>query len=68
LVTGNFALVPLGVMDRKITMANLWFNWSWVFLGNLIGGILYVAHRKTTALAEVKPRSVVADVGAAAMR
>ena len=41
LVTGNFALVPLAVMDRKITMANLWFNWSWVFLGNLIGGILY---------------------------
>jgi formate/nitrite transporter len=41
LVTGNFALVPLGVMDRKITMANLWSNWSWVFVGNLIGGILY---------------------------
>src|ERR687887_1334133 len=36
LVTGNFALVPLGVMDGKITMANLWFNWSWVFLGNLV--------------------------------
>ncbi len=41
LVTGNFALVPLGVMDGKIKMANLWFNWGWVFLGNLIGGILY---------------------------
>src|SRR5438093_8040225 len=43
LVTGNFALVPLGVMDGKIKMANLWFNWGWVFLGNLIGGILYAA-------------------------
>src|SRR5213593_5016797 len=32
LVTGNFALVPLGVMDGKIKMANLWFNWGWVFL------------------------------------
>src|SRR5499426_3377536 len=41
LVTGNFALVPLGVMDGKIEMRNLWSNWSWVFLGNLIGGVLY---------------------------
>src|SRR5574337_2136406 len=38
LVTGNFALVPLGVMNGKIKMANVWFNWGWVFLGNLIGG------------------------------
>jgi len=50
LVTGNFALVPLGVMDGKIKMANLWFNWGWVFLGNLIGGILYaVLFAKTLA-------------------
>ena len=41
LVTGNFALVPLGVMDGKIKGADLMFNWSWVFLGNLIGGIVY---------------------------
>ena len=41
LVTGNFALVPLGVMDGKISMGSLWFNWGWVFLGNLIGGVLY---------------------------
>jgi len=41
LVTGNFALVPLGVMERKINMGNLFSNWSWVFLGNLIGGVLY---------------------------
>lgn len=41
LVTGNFALVPLGVMEGRINMADLWFNWGWVFLGNLIGGVLY---------------------------
>ncbi len=41
LVTGNFAVVPLGVLDRKIPMSRLWFNWGWVFLGNLVGGILY---------------------------
>jgi formate/nitrite transporter FocA (FNT family) len=41
LVTGNFAVVPLGVLERKITMTNLWWNWSWVFLGNLLGSLLY---------------------------
>jgi len=29
---------------------------------------LYMTHRKTATVAEVKPRSVVADVGASAMR
>ncbi len=41
LVTGNFAVVPLGVLDKRITMSQLWFNWGWVFFGNLVGGILY---------------------------
>lgn len=41
LVTGNFAVVPLAVLERKITMTHLWRNWSWVFLGNLIGSLLY---------------------------
>jgi formate/nitrite transporter len=43
LVTGNFALVPLGVLQRKITMRELANNWSWVFLGNLIGSVTYAA-------------------------
>jgi formate/nitrite transporter len=41
LVTGNFAVVPLGVLERKISMGNLCWNWSWVFLGNLLGSLLY---------------------------
>ena len=41
LVTGNFAVVPLGAMERKITIAQMGWNWSWVFLGNLIGSLLY---------------------------
>ena len=40
LVTGNFAVVPLGVMDGKVKMADLLSNWTWVFAGNLIGGML----------------------------
>ena len=41
LVTGNFALLPLGAMDGKIKMADVGFNWGWVFVGNLVGSILY---------------------------
>jgi formate transporter len=41
LVTGNFALVPLAVREGKSTMSALLSNWSWVFLGNLIGGVVY---------------------------
>ena len=41
LVTGNFAVVPIGVMDGKVKMAALLSNWTWVFAGNLIGGMLY---------------------------
>ena len=41
LVTGNFALVPLGMLDRKIGPAELFHNWLWVFVGNLAGSVLY---------------------------
>jgi len=41
LVTGNFALLPLGVREGKITLAALLSNWGWVFLGNLIGSVFY---------------------------
>lgn len=61
LVTGNFALVPLGVLEKKITMSNLWFNWSWVFLGNLIGSLLYaVLFAKTLAPAAPLIKSLIA--------
>jgi len=61
LVTGNFALVPLGVMDGKISMGSLWFNWSWVFLGNLIGGVLYaVLFAKTLTAAAPLTKLLVA--------
>jgi len=61
LVTGNFALVPLGVLEKKITMSNLWFNWSWVFLGNLIGSPLYaVLFAKTLAPAAPLIKTLIA--------
>src|SRR5713101_351436 len=41
LVTGNFALVPLAVREGRATVGALVSNWSWVFVGNLVGSIAY---------------------------
>jgi len=41
LATGNFALLPIAVMDGRINMKQLVYNWTWVLIGNLIGGIMY---------------------------
>ncbi len=41
LVTGNFALVPMALWDGKVPFGRLLGNWMWVFLGNLIGGVVY---------------------------
>lgn len=41
LVTGNFALLPLAVREGKSTIGALLSNWSWVFLGNLLGSVVY---------------------------
>jgi formate transporter len=41
LVTGSFALVPLAYIERKTSASNVLINWGWVFLGNLIGALIY---------------------------
>ncbi|MBW3624372.1 MAG: formate/nitrite transporter family protein [Armatimonadetes bacterium] len=41
LVTGNFALLPLPVLERRAGLRQLFTNWSWVFLGNLLGSLFY---------------------------
>ena len=43
LVTGNFALLPAGVMGGTVRVTKLLRNWGWVYLGNLIGSVLYAA-------------------------
>jgi formate/nitrite transporter len=43
LVTGNFALLPAGVMAGTVPITKLLRNWGWVYLGNLIGSVLYAA-------------------------
>jgi len=41
LVTGNFAVVPLAVREQRTTLGALASNWSWVFVGNLLGAMFY---------------------------
>jgi formate transporter len=41
LATGNFALLPLGVMAGKVQIGAMLRNWGWVYLGNLLGSLAY---------------------------
>lgn len=43
LVTGNFALLPMGLMGGAARVKGLLRNWGWVYLGNLAGSVLYAA-------------------------
>ncbi|MES0371676.1 MAG: formate/nitrite transporter family protein, partial [Mariprofundaceae bacterium] len=41
LATGNFALIPIAVKDGRASLGQLAYNWTWVLIGNLIGGVFY---------------------------
>jgi formate/nitrite transporter len=43
LVTGNFALLPAGVMAGTVGVTRLLRNWAWVYARNLVGSVLYAA-------------------------
>jgi formate/nitrite transporter len=43
LITGYFALVPLAVIHRRMTFGQLLRTWWWVWLGCLVGSLLYDA-------------------------
>lgn len=41
LVTGNFALLPLATLHERVPVSRVLGNFAWVFLGNLVGSLLY---------------------------
>src|SRR5215467_178386 len=41
LATGNFALLPAALMDQRISAKAMLRNWTFVYIGNLIGSMLY---------------------------
>src|SRR5690348_6657991 len=43
LVTGSFGLLPLPWLENEVRTKTMLGNWSFVFLGNLIGSVVYGA-------------------------
>lgn len=43
LVTGSFALVPLAWFEGKISRRRMLQNLTWVFIGNLLGSLVFAA-------------------------
>jgi formate/nitrite transporter len=41
LATGSFALLPLAVSDKKLSVLGMLANFGWVLFGNLIGSLIY---------------------------
>ena len=64
LVTGSFALVPLAKWEGSATWRTVLANWSWVFLGNLIGSVVYggLLAIALTNMGTVAPAGVAATI------
>jgi hypothetical protein len=43
LLTGNFGVLPTALFDARIGITTLLRNWALVFIGNLIGSLVYAA-------------------------
>lgn len=43
IITGSFALIPCAAVDgqKNAGLRHILANWGWVFLGNLLGSVLY---------------------------
>ncbi len=41
LVTGNFATIPMAVLDKKAKISRMLHNWFFAFIGNLAGSIFF---------------------------
>lgn len=41
LATGNFALLPAGLLDQRLAAKAMLRNWMWVYAGNLLGSVFY---------------------------
>ncbi len=70
LVTGNFALVPLAVLERKTTFGRLLYNWSWVYIGHILGTafygfLFYIASTKMGSVPEPVVGKMIAKVAEA---
>ncbi len=51
LATGNFAVLPVGMVRGRLGWGRMMRNWSWVYLGNFLGSI-FVGFLLAVALTE----------------
>ncbi len=60
LATGNFALIPIAVKDRRTSFSRLLINWSWVLIGNLLGGVMYAGlyYIVVTKMGNIDPTTI----------
>lgn len=60
LATGNFALIPIAVRDKRTQMTRLINNWTWVLIGNLFGSAGYALLYAivTTKMGHVDPATI----------
>jgi formate transporter len=64
LVTGSFALLPLGWLRGRVSLGTVLANWSWVFAGNLLGSVFYAALLviALTTAGQVEPSGIAARI------
>ena len=64
LVTGSFALLPLALLRGRAGPGAVLGNWAWVFLGNLLGSLLYAGLLAValTMAGQVEPTGVAASI------
>jgi len=64
LVTGSFGLLPLARLEGKATWSEIGANWSWVYLGNLLGSIVYggLLAIALTNMGKIEPAGVAARI------
>lgn len=68
LVTGSFALVPLAALEGRRGWATVVTNLGWVFLGNLIGSVVYggLLFIALTNMGVIEPTGIALKIIAAA--
>jgi formate/nitrite transporter len=64
LVTGSFGLLPLARLEGKATWSAIGANWAWVYLGNLLGSIVYggLLAIALTNMGKIEPAGVAARI------
>src|SRR3954468_21129526 len=67
LLTGNMALVPMGVLNRRVTLGRLSFNFFWVLIGNLAGSLFvaYFLAKETGVITAPMPLARLAGIATA---